>query len=357
MKMKLSKLFSCCLPIQKQKHRNERVDTNKKKKRKEAKRLKKEMADKRRKEDLEMDISMVQSVETVVMSAEFSKEDCNLEESSVDHGRPQLDEEEGRSPSPLHIDGDGDQEFNKEDCIPNKSSVDHGRPQLDEEEGRSPSPLNVDGDSDQEFSKKDCNPKESPEFSKEDSNPNESFIDRRGQFDRGDGRSPSPLKVDGDGDGEFGKEDCTLNESSIDHGTPQLDEEASKSSFLLHGGGDRARPLSQLKLDWHRHQPGVGKPTAHAGEWRTPDPPEKRDVMEEERRKILRGFFERRGNTTQNATTQATLTTEEEKLTPQPAVWHTAVPGERDEERRKILHGFVKRRGLTTCRPKKEFNK
>ncbi|XP_048098601.1 uncharacterized protein LOC125294197 isoform X1 [Alosa alosa] len=225
MKMKLSKLFSCCLPIQKQKHRNERVDTNKKKKRKEAKRLKKEMADKRRKEDLEMDISMVQSVETVVMSAEFSKEDC------------------------------------------------------------------------------------------------------------------------------------TLNESSIDHGTPQLDEEASKSSFLLHGGGDRARPLSQLKLDWHRHQPGVGKPTAHAGEWRTPDPPEKRDVMEEERRKILRGFFERRGNTTQNATTQATLTTEEEKLTPQPAVWHTAVPGERDEERRKILHGFVKRRGLTTCRPKKEFNK
>ncbi|XP_048089672.1 uncharacterized protein LOC125287719 isoform X2 [Alosa alosa] len=322
--MKLCELFSCCLPVRKKKQRNERVDTSNKKKRKEAKRLKKEMAD-RRKEALEMDISMVQSVETVLVSLdegkervedknavmaihhadihhpdpELSKEDCTLIESSIDHGTPQLDEGGGSSPSPLHVDGDGDQEFSKEDCTLNESSVDHGTPQLDE----------------------------------------------------GGGSSPSPLHIDGDGDREFSKED-----SSVDYGTPQLYEEAGKSSSPLHGGGDGVRPVPRLKLDWHKYQLTVGKPTSQAGAWRTADTPEKRDVMEEERRTILSGFFERRGNTTQNATTQATLTTEEEKPTPQSAVWHTKIPEERDEEKRKILHGFVKRRGLTACRPRREFN-
>ncbi|KAG5284641.1 hypothetical protein AALO_G00028900 [Alosa alosa] len=353
--MKLCELFSCCLPVRKKKQRNERVDTSNKKKRKEAKRLKKEMAD-RRKEALEMDISMVQSVETVLVSLdegkervedknavmaihhadihhpdpELSKEDCIPNESSVDQGTPQLGEGGGRSPSPLHIDGDGDQGFSKEDCTLIESSIDHGTPQLDEGGGSSPSPLHVDGDGDQEFSKEDCTL-------------NESSVDHgTPQLDEGGGSSPSPLHIDGDGDREFSKED-----SSVDYGTPQLYEEAGKSSSPLHGGGDGVRPVPRLKLDWHKYQLTVGKPTSQAGAWRTADTPEKRDVMEEERRTILSGFFERRGNTTQNATTQATLTTEEEKPTPQSAVWHTKIPEERDEEKRKILHGFVKRRGLT----------
>ncbi|KAG5284643.1 hypothetical protein AALO_G00028920 [Alosa alosa] len=348
--MKLCELFSCCLPVQKKKHRNERVDTSNKKKRKEAKHFKKEMADRRRKETLEMDISKVQSVETVVVSLdevkngpaerlegeyaviaihhaemanarpvsrpraekenisepnqETSKEDCTLNESSVDQGTPQLGKGAGSSPSPLHVDGDGHREFSKEDCILIESSVDHGTPQLDE----------------------------------------------------GGGRSPSPLHVDGDGHREFSKEDCNTKKSSVDYGTPQLDEGDGKNPTPLHGGGDGAGPVPRLKLDWHKYQLTVGKPTAQAGAWRTADTPEEKDVMEEERVKILHGFFERRGITTQNTTTQTTLTTEEEKPTPQSAVWHTKIPEERNEEKRKILHGFVKRRGLTACRPRREFN-
>ncbi|XP_048093677.1 uncharacterized protein LOC125291140 isoform X3 [Alosa alosa] len=307
--MKLCELFSCCLPVQKKKHRNERVDTSNKKKRKEAKHFKKEMADRRRKETLEMDISKVQSVETVVVSLDEVKNGPAerleaLNESSVDQGTPQLGKGAGSSPSPLHVDGDGHREFSKEDCILIESSVDHGTPQLDE----------------------------------------------------GGGRSPSPLHVDGDGHREFSKEDCNTKKSSVDYGTPQLDEGDGKNPTPLHGGGDGAGPVPRLKLDWHKYQLTVGKPTAQAGAWRTADTPEEKDVMEEERVKILHGFFERRGITTQNTTTQTTLTTEEEKPTPQSAVWHTKIPEERNEEKRKILHGFVKRRGLTACRPRREFN-
>ncbi|KAG5279905.1 hypothetical protein AALO_G00082860 [Alosa alosa] len=50
------------------------------------------------------------------------------------------------------------------------------------------------------------------------------------QLDEGGGRSPSPLKVDGD----------ALNESSIDHGTHQLDEGGGKTSSLFHAKGDGA---------------------------------------------------------------------------------------------------------------------
>ncbi|KAG5284688.1 hypothetical protein AALO_G00029400 [Alosa alosa] len=49
-------------------------------------------------------------------------EDCNPNESSVDLGTPQLDEGGGRSPSPLHVDGDGDEEFNLEDCSTTQKS-------------------------------------------------------------------------------------------------------------------------------------------------------------------------------------------------------------------------------------------
>ena len=72
--MKLSELFCCCLPIGGKKQNNKRVDTSKKKKRKEAKRLKKEMGDKRRKEALEMDISKVQRVETAAVSLDEVKD-------------------------------------------------------------------------------------------------------------------------------------------------------------------------------------------------------------------------------------------------------------------------------------------
>ncbi|XP_048093676.1 uncharacterized protein LOC125291140 isoform X2 [Alosa alosa] len=308
--MKLCELFSCCLPVQKKKHRNERVDTSNKKKRKEAKHFKKEMADRRRKETLEMDISKVQSVETVVVSLDEVKNgpaerlEGEYAVIAIHHAemanarpvsRPRAEKENISEPN---------QETSKEDCILIESSVDHGTPQLDE----------------------------------------------------GGGRSPSPLHVDGDGHREFSKEDCNTKKSSVDYGTPQLDEGDGKNPTPLHGGGDGAGPVPRLKLDWHKYQLTVGKPTAQAGAWRTADTPEEKDVMEEERVKILHGFFERRGITTQNTTTQTTLTTEEEKPTPQSAVWHTKIPEERNEEKRKILHGFVKRRGLTACRPRREFN-
>ncbi|XP_041949221.1 uncharacterized protein LOC121709699 isoform X2 [Alosa sapidissima] len=230
--MKLSELFGCCLPVRRKKHKNERVDTSKKKLKKEAKHLKKEMAGRRRMEDLRMDISKVQ--ETVVVSLDevkdgpavrFEGENAviaihhDLIESSANRGTPQMDEGG----------------FSKEDCNPNESSVDHGTAQLDKED--------------------------------------------------------------------------VLNKSTADHGTLQLDAEGGKSSSLLHGDGDGASPVPRLKLD----QPRVGKATPQPGVWCTADTPENRDVMEEERRKILQGFFERKGLTTQNATTQATLITEEEK--------------------------------------------
>lgn len=47
--MKLCELFSCCLPVGRKKRRNERMDPSKKRKRKEAKRLKKQMAGRRHK--------------------------------------------------------------------------------------------------------------------------------------------------------------------------------------------------------------------------------------------------------------------------------------------------------------------
>ncbi|KAG5284826.1 hypothetical protein AALO_G00030900 [Alosa alosa] len=270
--MKLSKLFGCCLPVRRKKHKNERVDTSKKKLRKEAKRLKKEMAGRRRMEDLRMDISKVQ--ETVVVSLDevkdgpavrFEGENAviaihhDLIESSADRGTPQMDEGG----------------FSKEDCNPTESSIDNGTLQLDKGGDGSPSPLHVDGDGDQEFSK-------------EDYNPNESSVDH--------------------GTAQLDKEDV-LNKSTADHGTLQLDAEGGKSSSLLHGDGDGASPVPRLKL----HQPRVGKATPQPGVWCTADTPENRDVMEEERRKILQGFSERKGLTTQNATTQATLITEEEK--------------------------------------------
>lgn len=130
--MKLSELFSCCLPVPRKKRKNERVDTSKKKQRKEAKRLKKEMMDRRRKEDLEMEISMEQSVEMVETSLDEEKDETagRKEGGSVvmamDEGKDgpsKITEAEGKAVVTIHHAekvcdqsvSELDQDFSKED--------------------------------------------------------------------------------------------------------------------------------------------------------------------------------------------------------------------------------------------------
>ncbi|KAG5271879.1 hypothetical protein AALO_G00185140 [Alosa alosa] len=205
--MKLGELFSCCLPLRRKKHRNERVDTSKKKLRKETKRLKKKMADRRRKEALELDISKVQSVETIE----------SLDD--VKDGSAERIEGENAMMAIHHVE------------MANSSPVSHLRAEKE-----------IISVPDPEFSKEDCNPKE----------------------------------------------------SSVHQGTPQLDEREGRT-LTLHDG-DGTRPVPRVELDW-----GTAKT------------PGERDVFEEQRRKTLRGFFERRGLTSLNAATQPILSTEDEK--------------------------------------------